>query len=130
MSEGHEIPDALYVKLFIAKLRFSYIHKTKQQLKNEVQALAEKEIALYEKVNLLNDDLNEDIDFLQHKKKKHVNMEQLQKELMETMNEIPKVRELAKSGWVLVDFPSNFAQAKLLEAALSGFVPKSENDPI
>jgi adenylate kinase family enzyme len=37
---------------------------------------------------------------------------------------------MEKNGWVLVDFPSNFAQAKLLEAALSGYIPKSENDPI
>jgi hypothetical protein len=30
----------------------------------------------------------------------------------------------------LVDFPSTYAQAKLLETALSGYVPSSEKDPI
>jgi hypothetical protein len=34
-----------------------------------------------------------------------------------------KLQEPEKNGWVLVDFPSNFAQAKLLETALTGYVP-------
>lgn len=29
-------------------------------------------------------------------------------------------------GWVLVDFPCNYAQAKLLEEAMSGFKPTAE----
>ena len=33
-------------------------------------------------------------------------------------------------GWVLVDFPASYAQAKLLEEALSGFKPQQELDPI
>lgn len=40
------------------------------------------------------------------------------------------MREAQKKGWILVDFPSTFAQAKLLEAALSGYVPHKECDPI
>lgn len=38
--------------------------------------------------------------------------------------------QISKNGWVLVDFPTNFAQSKLLEAALSGYVPNKEEDPI
>ena len=33
-------------------------------------------------------------------------------------------------GWVLVDFPCSYAQAKLLEKALSGFSPLEELEPI
>ena len=33
-------------------------------------------------------------------------------------------------GWVLVDFPCSYAQAKLLEEAMSGFKPTAELDPI
>ena len=35
-----------------------------------------------------------------------------------------------RKGWILVDFPTNYAQAKLLEAALSGFVPSKEQEKI
>ena len=30
----------------------------------------------------------------------------------------------------MVDFPNNFAQAKLLETALSGYIPPEELEPI
>ena len=33
-------------------------------------------------------------------------------------------------GWVLVDFPCNYAQSKLLEEAMSGYKPTAEMDPI
>ena len=33
-------------------------------------------------------------------------------------------------GWVLVDFPCSYAQAKLLEESLSGYKPNLELDPI
>ena len=33
-------------------------------------------------------------------------------------------------GWVLVDFPCSYAQAKLLEESLSGYKPNPELDPI
>jgi adenylate kinase family enzyme len=37
--------------------------------------------------------------------------------------EIRNAHKVEKNGWILVDFPSTFAQAKLLETALSGYVP-------
>ena len=33
-------------------------------------------------------------------------------------------------GWILVDFPCSYAQAKLLEEALSGYKPTPELDAI
>jgi hypothetical protein len=38
--------------------------------------------------------------------------------------------DLPVNGWVLVDFPCSYAQAKLLEKALSGFSPLEELEPI
>jgi adenylate kinase family enzyme len=32
-------------------------------------------------------------------------------------------------GWILVDFPCSYAQAKLLEEALSGYKPLEEMEP-
>lgn len=36
---------------------------------------------------------------------------------------------LQTDGWVLIDFPSSYAQAKLLEEALSGYKPQEEMEP-
>ncbi len=35
-----------------------------------------------------------------------------------------------KNGWILVDFPSTYAQAKLLETALSGYITPTELEPV
>jgi len=38
-----------------------------------------------------------------------------------------KLQQLDReAGWILVDFPLNYVQAKLLEQALSGYIPKEE----
>jgi hypothetical protein len=42
LADGEEISDELYVKLFVAKLRMAYPHKSKQQLRKELRAKVEK----------------------------------------------------------------------------------------
>ena len=44
--------------------------------------------------------------------------------------QLSEMEQVPSNGWVMVDFPANFAQAKLLENALSGYIPGSECDPI
>ena len=41
-----------------------------------------------------------------------------------------KLEAEGQNGWVLLDFPSSYAQAKLLEEALSGYKPDQELDPV
>lgn len=48
---------------------------------------------------------------------------QEKKDLEKEMSELDS---LPVNGWVLVDFPCNYAQAKLLEEALSGYKPIEE----
>ena len=42
------------------------------------------------------------------------------------ITELAKFSEIKTQGWVLVDFPCSYSQAKLLEKALSGFEPDEE----
>jgi adenylate kinase family enzyme len=37
--------------------------------------------------------------------------------------------KVKSNGWVLVDFPCSYTQAKLLEEALSGYKPHEELKP-
>jgi adenylate kinase family enzyme len=64
------------------------------------------------------------------KKKKAQDPKQLQAKIDELKKEIEKQNEPAKDGWILIDFPSTYAQAKLLETALSGYVTPTEQEPI
>jgi len=45
------------------------------------------------------------------------------------MKRYDELQKLQSNGWVLVDFPNNYAQAKLLEEALSGYKPHEELEP-
>ena len=45
-------------------------------------------------------------------------------------DEKTKLEAEGQNGWVLLDFPSSYAQAKLLEEALSGYKPDQELDPV
>lgn len=55
---------------------------------------------------------------------------QIEAKISEINTEIMKSHSIQKSGWILLDFPSTFAQAKLLETALSGFIPTLEQETI
>ena len=71
----------------------------------------------------IQDELNqEDI------KKKQIKV--LEAEQASLNEELDALATTEAMGWVLVDFPCNYAQAKLLEEAMSGFKPTAELDPI
>lgn len=64
------------------------------------------------------------------KKKHHKDPHAIQAKIEELRKEISELERIESNGWVLIDFPSTFAQAKLLETALSGYLPKSEEAAI
>lgn len=71
----------------------------------------------------IQDELNqEDI------KKKQIKV--LEAEQASLNEELDALATTEAMGWVLVDFPCSYAQAKLLEEAMSGFKPTAELDPI
>jgi len=57
------------------------------------------------------------------RKKHHKDPLQIQAKIDELRKEIEALDAVEKNGWILIDFPSTFAQAKLLETALSGYLP-------
>ena len=61
------------------------------------------------------------------KKKQIKNFE---KEKVELTAQLETLQNKSCNGWVLCDFPCTYAQAKLLEQALSGYQPEVEQDPI
>ena len=56
-------------------------------------------------------------------------VKKLQAEENELAAETTELLRLQSNGWVLVDFPCSYAQAELLEEALSGYKPMEEQEP-
>ena len=57
----------------------------------------------------------------QVKRKKKRTVEVVEKEIQEIQKELQQIKMIENNGWILVDFPTNFSQAMLLEKALSGY---------
>jgi hypothetical protein len=57
LQDGLEISDEVYVQLYCAKLRLTYPHKSKRQLRRELRQKVEKQRELLKKIEPLEKDL-------------------------------------------------------------------------
>lgn len=59
LKEGQEIPDEVYVQLYVTKLRLTYPHKSKSQLRSELTAKVQKQREIQKKIEPLAKELDE-----------------------------------------------------------------------
>ena len=108
LEEGKEISDHLYVNLVVLKLREKLGYKSREQVRQEL----EKEVEIELNEEMLQDEVHQIYDG---------------SEDTDTYKKILSKTE--PNGYILLDFPSSLNQAKLLEEALSGYVPKEDKKP-
>jgi len=65
----------------------------------------------------------------QVKRKKKRTVEVIEKEIQEVQKELQQIKMIEHNGWILIDFPTNFSQAMLLEKALSGYQMPADLEP-
>jgi len=123
LLEGQEISDKLYVKMFIAKLRMTYEYKDPAVKAKEMKAAANTKMKIGLRLAEIEKELLEE--GIKSKQTKNLNSEKSTLEV-----EKDSLQNDADKGWVLLDFPSSYAQAKLLEEALTGYKPQQELDSI
>ncbi len=123
LISGEDISDELYVQLFIAKLRMTYPFKTKAELTEEIREKVLAENNLKAKIRELEQELAGELPPItaEGKKRKKRSPEVVKAQLSETQDQLEDLQKVEKNGWVMVDFPCNMAQAKLLEKYLSGY---------
>lgn len=119
LLNGEEISDQLYVRLFICKLRCTYAYKCPITKRREVEVKAHRFVEINKRIGEI--ELEKQKEDLPKKVKK-----QLAEEESALNQEMAEMEKLPTNGWVLIDFPSSYAQAKLLEEALSGYRPHEE----
>jgi len=91
-------------------------------LTNEVEEKARRELELTRIVaNLLEEQAQMQDPDSKLKKKKKRTLETVQNELKQNQTELQQIQDVPKTGWILIDFPTSFSQAMLLEKALSGY---------
>ena len=123
LLDGMEISDELYIKMFIAKLRMAYEYKDPATKQKELRMTANRKMKINQRLAEIEKELQEE--GVKAKQTKTLNHEKaaLEEEKVSLETEDDK-------GWVLVDFPSSYAQAKLLEEALTGYRPNAELEKI
>lgn len=108
----------------------TYEIKDKSALGDAVMKDAEKELELTRTLANLKEELRQMQDpESKMKKKKKRTVEVVQKEIEEQSKELARIKTIENNGWILIDFPSNFSQAMLLEKALSGYQMPEDLEP-
>ena len=101
-----------------------------ETIRGEIKTDAEKELELTRQLGNLQEELRlmRDPDSNVKRKKKRTD-EVVEKEIKDCEAQIEKTQSINKNGWILIDFPTNFAQAMLLEKALSGYQMPEDLEP-
>lgn len=63
------------------------------------------------------------------KRKKNRNEAVVEEEIQQLQEQLEQLKMIDKNGWILIDFPTNFSQAMLLEKALSGYQIPEDLEP-
>ena len=108
--EGEEIKDELYVDLFIAAVRMKFAPKSKDELKNENLEKVQQEDDLRNQLASIEKEMAGEVGTKPNGKP----MKQRKPEVLEQLKnqvegELRNLGTLKSVGFVLVDFPANFA---------------------
>ena len=117
LGEGEGVPDEIYAELLCEYIKLDFPPKEDYEVTSEIiERVSRKEKVLEE----IEKNKEENI-------KRPKTFERKDKELND---ELMKISLEASKGFVIVNFPNTYNQAKLLENILSGYIPKSESRPL
>ena len=117
LGNGEGVPDEIYAELLCEYIKIDFPPKDDSEVNNEIiDRVGRKEKVLEE----IEKNKEENI-------KRPKTFERKEKELND---ELMKISLEASKGFIIVNFPNTYNQAKLLENIISGYIPKSENKPL
>ena len=114
LRQGEPIPDEIYVDLLIENIKNDYPEKSMEDISKETLARLRRKMEILEEIQELKDDEVDDGAI-----RSNEDLAALNEELMKINLDLNK-------GFVVVDFPNTYNQAKILEKKLSGYMPESE----
>jgi len=114
LGNGEGVPDDIYAELLCEYIKIDFPPKEDFEVTNEIiERVSRKEKVMEE----IEKNKEENI-------KRPKTFERKDKELND---ELMKISLEASKGFVIVNFPNTYNQAKLLENILSGYIPKNES---
>ena len=117
LGNGEGVPDDIYAELLCEYIKIDFPPKEDYELTNEIiDRVGRKEKVL------------EEIE--KNKEQNYNRPKTFERKDKELNDELMKISLEASKGFVVVNFPNTYNQAKLLENILSGFIPKNESRPL
>jgi len=113
LLNGEGIPDDIYVDLLVENIKIDFPEKSKDEIFDEAFNRVKRKEEIYEEFERNAED----------KIKRPRAYQKLEQELNE---ELAKISLDATKGFVIVNFPNTYNQAKLLEKKISNYVPEIE----
>ena len=115
--------DALLVNLFVERLKLEYENTEMTVSEDKLEEGIRREKELVEQLEAL-EDTSAPVD---PKAKGKGAAKGGGKDQSETLKEeLDSIRNVEAKGWILLDFPRNLTQMKMLETCLSGYVSKTD----
>lgn len=113
LRNGETIPDQIYADLIVEFIKIDFPEKTEDQLMEEIFKRVNRKEEIMEELERNKED--------KIKRPKAYNKleQQLTQEMMQLSLE-------ASKGFVIVNFPNTYNQAKLLEKKISAYIPENE----
>ena len=120
LINGESVSDEIYVNLLVENIKIDFPHKSDAQIYEEIMNKHKRRKEIQYELDKIKSELESNEISTNNKHKIKQNEEQiLNQELM-------KINLDSLVGFVIVDFPNNYNQAKILERVLTGFIPEIE----
>lgn len=113
LAKGEEVPDELYVKAVVLKIKEFYPALTHEELLQEIQEMQGAEET-------------QEAEQIEQNGGSNVSFEEAPSSAERTGRSATKKKSRSTKGWILTGYPNNYEQVKGLEKALSGFITADE----
>ena len=120
LINGECVSDEIYVNLIVENIKLDFPYKTDAQIYEEIMCKHKRRKEIQYELDKIKSELESNEISTNKKLKTKQNEEQiLNQELM-------KINLDSLVGFVIVDFPNTYNQAKILERVLTGYIPEIE----
>ena len=120
LKKEKDLSDEKKIKLLINEIEKDFPYKTEKEMKDNINKINQRKVEIKKEIEELNNEIN---------KKNNKNKTKEEKIIKQFETELNELNTINYTGFILIDFPNNIQQHKILEENLSGFIQEIEKNP-
>ena len=119
LKKENDLSDETKIKLLLNEIEKNFPHKNEKEVIDDLNKIKKRKEEIEKELEEINNDEN----------KKNKNKAKEEKLINKLKTELDELNNKNYTGFILIDFPNNIHQHKMLEEYLSGFVQEIEKYP-